>query len=275
MPEPGPADLAAAPDFPTFALTLSDPLARAAIGVHISDEDAALLARRSSWALTFYRQWRGEEVASERGAPIALPRALVLPRGAGLPQAPVATTAPTRVVLPVEPGRAPTRSAGPRSRPLRVAAITLAVGTTLAAGLVGAGIAQAGATASSSSAVPGGPADPFPPGLAGPDAPAGSDAPASAPGSPPTPSGREARLGADLAAALDLDKRTAALPSVSGVVQKQLVYVADLACLQGYDETLSSRVAQAVSGQPDLDEAAGAGVADAIARYCASAPANG
>lgn len=255
MPELVVDHCAPAPDYPTFVLALRDPFTRSAIGVHISDEDAELLLRRSDWSLTFYRQWTGERIDSERGAPIALPRVLAVP-------APSARESARRaVVVPDAPVERP--------RTLRVAAVAVAIGTVLAAGIVGTGIVQAGATAGPA-ASPSAVADPFPPGLAGPSAPAGA-VPSGSASAPPSGS-REDRLGADLTAALKLDERTAAVPAVSGIVRAELVHVADLACLQGYDDTMAGQIAQAVSGRPDLDTAAGDAVADSIARYCASAP---
>lgn len=238
------------PDFDEFRFALPDRLLRHALGIQLSDADARLLMENDAWARTFFRQWSGEQVAADAGAPIALPRAIALAPPLPVPPPPVAEAAP-----------APDRPWWRNGRPLRAGIVAATVGSVLAASLVLVTVPLRTADASTGGA----PAatDPFPAGL---DAHA-TAAPSTAATGSADPG---ARLGEEVSAALRLDERTAAAPAVSGIVQKEVARIADVACLSGYDDATAQRVATAVAGQGQLDRAAGDAVADAIARYCAA-----
>ena len=239
----------APPDPARFSAALGDRSARAALGIQLSDADAALLVHRSDWAETYYRQWCGEPVVAERGAPVALPRAVALAPALPLPVAdPVVVDA-----VPVRSSRA--------GHPVRAGIVAATVGSVLAASLILAATPQRTADAAVGSGTHS--SDPFPAGL---DADA---APTSSPDPTASVAPRD-RLGADITAALRLDERTAAAPAVSGIVAKEVAHIADVACLGGYDPAIAARIAQSVAQQPDLDAAAGDAVADSIARYCAA-----
>lgn len=242
------------PDLDEFRAALRRRADRVALGIRLSDEDAALLLDRDDWAETHWRQWRGEVVVADRGAPIALPRAVAL--------APVLAV-PERAVVPIldDAPPAPWWRSG---HPVRAGVVAAAVGSVLAATLVLVTVPQRTADAASGSPGTAAASDPFPAGL---DAGAGSAPVPTASAAPEAP--RE-RLADDVSAALRLDERTAGAPAVSGIVRKEVARIADVACLGGYDDATAERVATAVAGRPDLDRAAGNAVADAIARYCAA-----
>lgn len=93
-------------DFQRYREAMPDRRSRIASGLHLSQYDAELLLEHPEWMLTHYRQWIGQDVAREPGAPVALPRPAAQPGVDPVPP----PSRPTR-----RPGRpAATRRKGPK-----------------------------------------------------------------------------------------------------------------------------------------------------------------
>lgn len=259
-PVPAPETATRAPGFPEFVEALHDHAWRADLGLFISDAEARLLLANPRWASDYFRQWNGEAVEPERGAPIAVPRTETGPVG----------VVALRTASHEPPAPVVHASELPRRGPSRLAVL---VATAVVLAGFGVGLLVVSLTMPPSpGAVSADGTDPLGelPTLSLPEDGAAGASSGVADVAADTAAAQD-RLIDDVTTALRLDAgSTGQVPGLDSAIRSQLLRTADLACLQGVDDELAAEIAASVAGAAELDVESGTAVATAIRTYCES-----